>query len=209
MLIFRIQTISHLMSMDANNYGARRTRATPAAELEDSVLRSLRRIIQAVDVHSRQIVRDYGVTGPQLACLRQVARSGPVSAGKLARAVSLRPATLSGILDRLEVQAWIRRDRTADDRRLVVVSLTPAGNRLVGRAPPPLQEAFLRRFRALASSDRRRIDAVLRELVTMMAAEEFDAAPMLVPGPSLGGDPLARGGKRRSKTGPTRRAHPA
>ncbi len=185
--------------MDADHCQPSLGHAPQGAELEDSVLRSLRRIIQAVDVHSRQIVRDYGVTGPQLACLRQLGQSGPVSAGKLARAVSLRPATLSGILDRLETQGWIRRDRTADDRRLVMISLTPAGSSLVRRTPPPLQEAFLRRFRGLVQSERGRIDAVLRELVAMMSAEEFDAAPMLVPGPSLNGDELPGRGKRRGK----------
>jgi len=195
--------------MDAIDRNASRPPVDKAAELEDSVLRSLRRIIQAVDVHSRRIVRDYGVTGPQLACLRQVAQSGPVSAGKLARAVSLRPATLSGILDRLAAQGWIRRDRAAGDRRLVVVSLTSLGDRLVRRAPPPLHEAFLRRFRGLAAGERLRIDAVLRELVTMMAAEEFDAAPMLVSGPSLSDDHAPGRGKRHMKARSIRRARSA
>jgi len=148
--------------------------------LEDSVLRSLRRIIQAVDLYSRQLVTDHGVTGPQLICLRQLALAGAMSPGELAQAISLRPATLSGILDRLEVQGLVTRERHLDDRRRLLVRLTAAGQALIERAPPSLQESFLLRFRALPEAEQAQIDELLRQLVSMMATGELDAAALLL-----------------------------
>lgn len=155
---------------------------TPAPpSLEDSVLRSLRRIIQAVDLYSRQLVTDHGVTGPQLICLRQLALTGSMSPGELAGAISLRPATLSGILDRLEAQGLVTRERHLDDRRRLLVRLTANGQVLIERAPPSLQESFLLRFRALPSADQQQIDRLLRQLVSMMASGELDPAVLLMP----------------------------
>jgi len=154
-------------------------------QYEDGVLRSLRRIIQAVDLYSRQLVTDHGVTGPQLICLRQLALAGPLSAGELATAVSLRPATLSGILDRLEAQQLIVRERHQEDRRRLLISLTRAGRTLAQNAPSSLQESFLLRFRALPLAEQQQIDSVLQRLVEMMAAGELEAAPLLVAGAPL------------------------
>jgi DNA-binding MarR family transcriptional regulator len=54
-------------------------------------------------------------------CLDLIARHGPLSPTALARRAGLHPATMTGILDRLERGGWIARDRDPSDRRAVVV----------------------------------------------------------------------------------------
>jgi DNA-binding MarR family transcriptional regulator len=58
-----------------------------------------------------------------LECLDLIAMHGPVSPSALARRAGLHPATMTGILDRLERGGWITRDRDPDatDRRAVTV----------------------------------------------------------------------------------------
>ncbi len=56
-----------------------------------------------------------------LACLDVVTREGPLSPSALARRAGLHPATVTGILDRLERDGWIVRERDPSDRRGVVV----------------------------------------------------------------------------------------
>jgi DNA-binding MarR family transcriptional regulator len=56
-----------------------------------------------------------------LNCLDLVARHGPLSPSALAQRAGLHPATVTGILDRLESGGWIARERDAADRRAVVV----------------------------------------------------------------------------------------
>jgi len=56
-----------------------------------------------------------------LDCLDLIASHGPVSPSALARRAGLHPATMTGILDRLERGGWVARDRDPADRRAVVV----------------------------------------------------------------------------------------
>src|SRR5262250_2750855 len=55
-----------------------------------------------------------------LECLDHIGREGPLSPTSLARLTGQHPATLTGILDRLERGGWIARERDPDDRRSVV-----------------------------------------------------------------------------------------
>src|SRR4051812_6497106 len=54
-------------------------------------------------------------------CLDLINRHGPLSPSALARRAGLHPATMTGILDRLERGGWIARDRDPADRRAVVI----------------------------------------------------------------------------------------
>jgi len=60
-----------------------------------------------------------------LDCLDVLSRSGPLTPSALARRAGLHPATLTGILDRLERAGWIVRDRAETDRRSVTIRLLP------------------------------------------------------------------------------------
>lgn len=56
-----------------------------------------------------------------LDCFDMIDAYGPISPSVLARRAGLHPATMTGILDRLERGGWIARDRDPSDRRAVVV----------------------------------------------------------------------------------------
>src|ERR1700745_3505359 len=64
-----------------------------------------------------------------LDCLDVIARDGPISPSALADRVGVHLATMTGILNRLEEGGWITRDRSASDRRAVVVASVPAPQR--------------------------------------------------------------------------------
>ncbi|MFI5909219.1 MarR family winged helix-turn-helix transcriptional regulator [Dactylosporangium sp. NPDC051541] len=54
-------------------------------------------------------------------CLDLVQRHGPLSPSALARRAGLHPATMTGVLDRLERAGWVTRDRDPADRRAVLI----------------------------------------------------------------------------------------
>lgn len=164
--------------------------------LEREVLRSLRRIIQAVDLHGRRLSARHGLTGPQNICLREIERGGSLNPGQLARAVALKPPTVSGILDRLEARGLVTRRRRHHDKRQVRVELTPAGEAVLAQTPPPLQELFTERLAALPLERRRSIAEALQEVVELLEAEDIEAAPLLARGsanPALSDFPAAPG----------------
>lgn len=161
--------------------------ASQADAIEESILRSLRRITRAIDLYSRQLAKQYRLTGPQLVCLRYVRRHGPVTPSELAEAVSLSQATITGIIDRLHAQGLVTRDRSDEDRRRVIVALTDQGRQLVDSLPSPLQERFAKRLESLPEGNQQVIDEILKQIVAMMEAEDLAAAPVLQAGSIIDG----------------------
>ncbi|HEX7048427.1 MAG TPA: MarR family transcriptional regulator [Gammaproteobacteria bacterium] len=145
---------------------------------DDRILGSLRRIIRAVDLYSRYLALRYSLTGPQLVCVRHLLRFGPTAPGTLARRISLSPATVTGIVDRLEKRGLVTRARSVDDKRKVEIALTDEGRNLVGQMPPPLHETFSRRLGELPVEQQEEIDRVLAKIVEMMEAQEFGNAAL-------------------------------
>ena len=166
--------------------------ANPGHEMSDSeeeILKSLRRIIRAVGLYSHRLVSQTGLSTPQLICMRQLHKDGEMQTSHLAEAVNLSPPTVCGILNRLEQRGLVSRTRQASDRRRVLVSLSESGQDTVGNAPPALHDSFLFKLRALPAKQRSGIQETLTTLVSMMAATELDAAPILVPGESVTSGP--------------------
>lgn len=150
---------------------------------EDQVLIALRRIVRAIDIHSRRLFEQCGLTGPQLATLRAAWSLGDAaSAGAVARSIHLSQPTVSGILDRLERQELLTRTRDDSDRRNVLIQVTPAGERVLRSSPSLLQDRFIRALRALQSWEQSQMLATLQRIAFMMDAEEIEAAPLLVTG---------------------------
>jgi len=150
--------------------------------LEDQVLAALRRITRAIDLHSRGLMQEVGLTAPQLAALLAVDRLQPIRAGALARSIHLSQATVTGILTRLESRALISRVRNDADRRSVVVELTEQGRVVLASAPSLLQDRFRRELLMLQEWEQTQMLSTLQRIASMMDAEEIDAAPVLAAG---------------------------
>jgi DNA-binding MarR family transcriptional regulator len=153
--------------------------AGPASGQEVRILRALRRILHAVEIHSRKLTATYRLTTPQLLCLLAIREEGPLTPTAIANRVVLSPSTVVGILDRLEEKGWVRRERGTRDRRLVHVSLTEEGRRLADRAPSPLQGRFAEALRALPEAERTAIARSLERVVDLMEAGHLAVAPIL------------------------------
>ena len=157
----------------------------PATDLANEVLTRLRRIIRAVDMDSHRLEQAHGVTTPQLLVLTDLADHGDSSLGALARRIQLSPSTVVGIVDRLVERRCVRRERDADDRRRIQLSLTAEGRALLERAPRPLQAALRERFTALPGEQQQAILAALAQLTDLMGAQQVDAGPVLAVGPLI------------------------
>jgi DNA-binding MarR family transcriptional regulator len=149
---------------------------------DDQVIAALRRIVRAIDLHSRHLVDRFSVTGPQLVALQELARLGEVPVGVLARSVRVSHPTMTGIVDRLEKRGLVRRERDTADRRRMTVSATEDGLKLLADAPSPLQDRFRSEFSKLAEWEQTFMLATLQRIAAMMDAEELDAAPVLTTG---------------------------
>lgn len=84
---------------------------------------SLREMTNQLTLLNHQVSARVGLKDVDLDCLELLARFGPMSPSTLARNAGLHPATMTGILDRLQRGGWVVRERDpeATDRRAVTV----------------------------------------------------------------------------------------
>jgi DNA-binding MarR family transcriptional regulator len=147
--------------------------------IDDQILSALRRITHAIDVWSRQLLREYGLTAPQLATLREILVGENVSPVSLATALHLSQPTVTGILRRLEKQKLIRCEQSSKDRRKVLAKVTLRGRRFAKQAPPLLRDQFRNELSQIPKSQQTEILMVLQRVAAMMQAPELDHAPFL------------------------------
>lgn len=74
---------------------------------------------------NRSTGRLLGLSDSDLAALDIVHRMGSITPTELARRTHSHPATMTGILKRLEKGGWITRTRPDGDRRAVVIAIQP------------------------------------------------------------------------------------
>ena len=89
--------------------------------LTNSIRDSLRELNAQLSKLNHQVSTRLEMKDVDLECLDLITRHGPLSPSALARRAGLHPATMTGILDRLERGGWIARERDPDDRRAVRV----------------------------------------------------------------------------------------
>lgn len=147
--------------------------------LEDQIIVALRRITRAIDLHSRMLLQDYGLTSPQLAALHAISRLQRAKPGEIAREIHLGQPTVTGILHRLEHRGLVGREPGERDRRSVDITLTEEGERVLGEAPSLLQEQFLQKLCELEDWERTGVLATLHRIADMMDAGGIEAAPVL------------------------------
>lgn len=91
--------------------------------LTRAVKESLRELRNQLSLFHHQVGTKVALKDVDLDCLELIARHGPLSPSALARRAGLHPATMTGILDRLQRGGWVVRERDPDaaDRRAVAV----------------------------------------------------------------------------------------
>lgn len=148
----------------------------------DEILIALRRIMRATDLQSQKLVRQSGLTVPQLLVMQAIEKEGSPSTSALARHIVVSQATVTRIIDRLERAGLVRREKSSTDRRVVNVRLTGEGLAKLEAAPEPLQAGFLREYRKLADWEQQMLKSSLLRIAAMMDAEDLDAAAILQTG---------------------------
>ncbi|OGT26108.1 MAG: hypothetical protein A3I77_01820 [Gammaproteobacteria bacterium RIFCSPLOWO2_02_FULL_42_14] len=148
-------------------------------DMVDEVLISLKRIIRAIDLHSKKLVTQYGITGPQALVLKRIIHYKKVPSGILARDVSLSHATVTSILDRLEKHNYIVRVPNLDDKRKVLIEPTEKAIKIFKNAPPLLQEEFISAFHKLDAWEQTLMLSTLQRIGTMMDAKNIIVSPIL------------------------------
>lgn len=110
-------------------------------ELLETFFYEIRASQNAVDAVDQAVADALGLHRTDLRCLDILDRDGPMTAGRLAQLAHLSPGAMTALLDRVERAGLAKRRRDTEDRRRVLVGVTPKLRRLAAQVYPPPDEA--------------------------------------------------------------------
>jgi DNA-binding MarR family transcriptional regulator len=135
------------------------------------VFRSLRRL-RGRDTH----LIGSEVSHAQMELLIELSEQGPLSAGDLAAAAQLTPATVTQMLDHLAASGHVQRSRSDTDRRVVVTCLTSQGSAKVQDKRAIWQTRWEQALADMDAEDLRVATRVLERLCTVFEDAPVDGA---------------------------------
>ncbi len=136
----------------------------PAEEAALDVFVKLVRAAAAVESRSGRLIAEAGLTATQFGALETLFHLGPMTAGRLARKHLKTPNNFTLVLGNLEKLGLVRRERDLSDKRVVRVSLTPAGQRRVEEIMPGYVEHLVGDFSVLTREEQATLAELLRRL---------------------------------------------
>ncbi|MEP4035776.1 MarR family transcriptional regulator [Pseudophaeobacter sp.] len=148
----------------------------------DSSLIALRRIIRTTELFGREIRQATGVTPAQFRVLQIISENGFVTAKTISLRMQVSQGTVTSLVDKLVRDGLALRQKSSEDRRQIHILLTDAGRETLVDAPDPLQQRFVRKFRAMEDWEQAMLVANLERVATMLDAEDLDASPVLATG---------------------------
>lgn len=145
------------------------------------ILIRLRKIIRSINLESKKIQKEYGVSIPQVLCLNYLYQSPGYQStqGKIRRFMNLNPSTVSGIINRLEAKNLLARLPRLGDKRVVNIVLTSRGSKLLESVPPLLHEQLSRKLQFLDQQKISQISESLNILINMLDIQNLEASPVI------------------------------
>lgn len=104
------------------------------------------------------------LTPSQFAVMETLHHLGPLCQNVIASKVLKSSGNMTMVIDNLEKHGLVRRERDVEDRRLVRVSLTPAGEEAISHIFPVHVAAIVEEMSALTPDEQRTLGALCRKL---------------------------------------------
>lgn len=145
------------------------------------ILMKVRKIVRSINLESKKIQKQYGVSIPQILCLNYIKNSKKyqTTQKEIRKFLNLNSSTVTGIIYRLEKHGYIARLPKFADKRVTYIALTARGKELLERIPPLLHEQLSSKIGKLPPEKVSAIESSLDELISLLNIEHVDASPVL------------------------------
>ncbi|WP_159518100.1 MarR family winged helix-turn-helix transcriptional regulator [Sunxiuqinia indica] len=145
------------------------------------ILITIRKIVRSINLESKKIQKEYGVSIPQILCLSYLhaSKNYQSTQGEIRKFLNLNSSTTSGIIDRLESKSYLVRLPKQGDRRVVNIALSSKGADLLKRIPPLMHDRLTSKLTTLPNIELQQIQDNLQTLVSLLDIENVEASPMI------------------------------
>jgi DNA-binding MarR family transcriptional regulator len=138
------------------------------------IIFSIRRLIQASELYTKELNKKYQVSTAQLNCILTLFEYGPLPPSQIAKHMMVKSSTVTGVVDRLEKKGIAERMRNSPDRRVITIQLTETGKKLAENAPPPIQQKIID---GLKQTDKNKVEQIvssLNMLTSMLDVQDLE-----------------------------------
>lgn len=137
----------------------------PFESPEQQAALNLLRTNDQVQIRFARLFREYGLTSAQYNVLRILRGEGqPLPILEIAgRTVTVVPG-ITGLIDRLEQAALVRRQRCEKDRRVIYVAITEKGAKVLGELDGPLERLHKDLLGHLSKAELRELSRLLEKV---------------------------------------------
>ena len=135
------------------------------ASREQEVLLSLARTFDQLSIRLERLIQSHGLTGSQYNVLRILRGEGtPLPMNEIAsRTVQVHPG-ITGLVDRLEVAGLVNRERSAEDRRVIIISITDRALAVLAELDLPLPVLEKKLLHVLSRDEQREMIRLLEKI---------------------------------------------
>ena len=126
----------------------------PTLDLNSLPGHDIRRLHQIAVALFMAETEPFGITPVQFAALQAVQNAPGTDQRTLARTIGFDTSTIAGVIDRLEARGLMLRSASAQDRRVRLLTLTPAGEQLLADVVPSMLRAQERILAPLPAQER-------------------------------------------------------
>lgn len=146
------------------------------------ILVGLRKIIRSINLESKKIEKEFGISIPQLLCLNYLKNQVDFksTSTQLKKYMNLNASTISGIVGRLEKKGLLARLPKSGDKRVSHIVITSKGSELLEGIPSLLHDQLSSKLKQLPSSELKDISKSIDILIKFMGAEDIDASPVIM-----------------------------
>lgn len=131
---------------------------------EESLGWLIKRITGSIVSMADRHMGPLGLTHAQWAPLLHLRLQGPGPVATLATELNIDPGALTRLLDRLEAKGLVRRERSSEDRRVVIVTMTEQGQQATAEVPAVLSDIFNQLLSGFTREEWRSLVSMLQRL---------------------------------------------
>lgn len=146
-----------------------------------NVTQQLRIVFRAVQAHSKYVESQCGLSSAKLWMLYELYSNPGIKVSRLASALAIHPSTCSNMLDKLEEEGFVKRQRSTEDQRAVHLSLTKKGEDLLQNAPKPAQGELSGALEKLSDDKLLLLEKGLEELLQALHGKDESAGLFPIP----------------------------
>lgn len=147
----------------------------------NEILIKIRKIVRSINLESKKIQKEYGVSIPQILCLEYLNHSENYQSTQkeLRDYLNLNSSTVSGIINRLERKGYIARLPKRADKRTTHIVMTYKGSDLLKNTPHLLHEKLSQRLENVSDNHTSGISEALDLIIDYLGIDDVDASPVI------------------------------